>query len=282
VREGVNCDLVEVQDRAVTAYNLSVSGDLPSRRLVELPRVESLRPARVVIGVSYPEIFETRSPFEDQIAALPGEAYRQMPPEAQALMDDRFREIAGRSAWQRFWWKRKFLLSAVCWKLGVPDRSNPIPAGFVDNLKAPYVYTKDIAPAELERFLHQCSGRYPPYTDGGAATPSESVSARSLELLLRRLGAQHTEVVLVNMPLHPLLNAAVPVERRSALRDYFASLAAPNVAILDWQEAFEAGCFVDLLHLNAQGRAAFTARITQQLGERPPQALSATAHTHQP
>ncbi len=282
VREGVDCDLVEAQDPAVAAYNLSVSGDLPCRRLVELPRVESLRPARVVIGVSYPEIFETRAPFEDQIAALPGEAYRQMPPEAQALMDDRFREIAGRSACERFWWKRKFLLSAVCWKLGVPDRSNPIPAGFVDNLKAPHVYTKDIAPAELGRFLHQCFGHYPPYTDGGAATPSESVSARSLELLLRRLTAQHTEIVLVNMPLHPLLNAAVPAERRTALRDYLTALAAPNVAILDWQEALGPGCFVDLLHLNAQGRAAFTVRITQHLAERPPQTLSAAARSRWP
>lgn len=260
VREGVDCDLIEARDHGVNAYNLSVSGDIPYRRTVELPRVRQLRPDRVVIGVSY-EAFETRTPFEDQIGALPSAAYTEMPAAAQALMNDRFHEIAGRSALERIWWKRKFLLSAVCWKLGIPDRSNPIPAGFVDNFKAPHVYTQDIREAELARFLNQCDGSYPPYTAGGDLDPAKSTSALSLAILVKELTAQGAQVVLAIMPLHPLLNAEVPAARRAALQEFVRSFASDHVETCDFQDALGADCFVDLLHLNAKGRAAFSGAI---------------------
>jgi hypothetical protein len=53
VREGVDCNLMETRDSHIGAYNLSVSGDIPYRRIVELPNVQKVRPSRVVIGVSY-------------------------------------------------------------------------------------------------------------------------------------------------------------------------------------------------------------------------------------
>ncbi len=274
VREGVDCDLLEARDQGITAYNLSVSGDLPYRRIVELPRVSQLRPDRVVIGVSYAEAFETRLPFEDQIGALPSAAYAEMPLEAQALLSERFREIANRSALERTWWKRKFLLSAVCWKLGVPDRSNPIPAGFVSNLKTPHLYTKNIQEAELARFLKQRKGFYPPYTAGGELDPVKSNSARSLDLLIRELTAQHTQVVLAIMPMHPLLNAEVPAERRAKLQEFVRSFASPQVQTHDFQDALGAECFVDLLHLNERGRIAFTGAIAPLVAARPVSAAS--------
>jgi hypothetical protein len=201
---------------------------------------------------------------------LPAEAYRAMPNDAQLLMNDRFREIAQRSEWDRFWWKRKFLLSAICWQMGLPDRSNPIPAGFVENLKAPHVYTKDIKVAELERFLRQRDGYYPPYTAGGEQDLEKSASAKSLALLVRELEKQGTNVVLVNMPLHPLLNAAVPVTRQTALREYLRSVGSDRVHVLDYQDKLGAECFVDLLHLNEEGRVAFTEIMTGTLASTRP------------
>jgi len=276
IREGVDCDLLEASDPRLAAYNLSVSGDIPYRRLVELPLVKELRPDRVVIGVSYPELFETRAPFEDQIAVLPPSAYARMPTEAQALLEPRFRKIAGRSSWERFWWKRKFLFSAVFWKLGVPDRSNPIPAGFVENLKTPHVYTKSVRRVELEKFLATRGGQYAPYTSGGEMTASAGASARSLALLVSELENQGTQVVLVNMPLHPLLNDAIPPERRAALCAAIKLLASPRVRVLDCQDAIATECFTDLVHLNAAGRAAFTGMMA---GEMHPQPASVAAAT---
>ncbi len=268
IREGVDCDLIEAHDPGLKAYNLSVSGDIPYRRLVELPRVQQLKPDKVVIGVSYSEVFETRLPFEDQIGALPSSAYTEMPAEAQALFNDRFREIAGRSALERTWWKRKFLLSAVCWKLGLPDRSNPIPAGFVNDLKAPHLYTKNIPEAELGRFLRQRNGVYAPYTEGAELDAVKSTSARSLALLVRQLTAQGTKVELAIMPLHPLLNAEVPAERRAKLQEFVNSFASESVQIHDFQDALGPECFVDLLHLNERGRIAFTTAIGPHIASR--------------
>jgi hypothetical protein len=274
IREGVDCNLLESTDAHLAAYNLAVSGDIPYRRIVELPRLKELHPDQVVIGLSY-EVFEARTPLEDQITVLPARAYREMPPEAQALMTPRFREIAERPAWERSWWKRKFLFSAVCWKLGVPDRTNPIPDGHVNNLKAPFVLTKNIRPAELERFLAQRHGYYPPYTSGSETNLADGLASRSLALLVRELEKQEAHVVLVNMPLHPLLNAAVPAERRAALREYLKSFASAEVTVVDCQDNFGPECFIDLVHLNATGRSAFTGMMAGQLEATPSEILTA-------
>jgi hypothetical protein len=258
IREGVDARLLEASAPWLVAYNLSVSGDIPYRRLVELPRAIALHPDRVVIGVSYPDLFEDRTPFEDQIGVLPAVAYESMPTEAKALLNRRFLQIAQRSEWERFWWKRKFFLSATLWRLGIPDRSNPLQPGYATEFKAPWVYHKSVTFPELQRFLKQRQNYYPPYSENQPIEPGNVPSGRSLALLVRYLQAQETKVILVNMPLHPLLNAIVPPERRRLLRGYLQSLVSSSVAFVDYQDKFPPEDFIDLVHLNEAGRRVFT------------------------
>ena len=265
VREGVDCRLLEMNSPRLAAYNFSVSGDIPYRRLVELPRVRRLHPDCVVIGVSYPEVFESRAPFEDQVAVLPASVYTAMSADALALLEPKVTAIARRSAWERFWWKRKYAFPALCWKLGLPDRSNPIPPGYTENLKSPFVYTQSLPAADLKKYLDSRAGCYPPYTGSEVAAPAQSRSGRSLKLIVSELEAEGILVELMNMPLHPLLNAAIAVPRHEALRDYLNSLASPAVQVFDYQEALPAGCFTDLVHLNEKGRAVFTGLMGRQL-----------------
>ena len=265
VREGVDCHLLETSLPRFAAFNFAVSGDIPYRRLVELPPVIRLHPDCVVIGVSYPEVFESRAPFEDQIAVLPAGAYTAMSVDARALMEPRVTAIAQRSAWERFWWNRKYAFPALCWRLGLPDRSNPIPAGYTEDLKSPFVYTKSLPLDELKKYLGSRGGYYPPYTDSEVTDPAQSRSGRSLKLIVSELEAEGIRVQLMNMPLHPLLNAAIAVPRRVALRDYLNSLVSPAVQVFDYQETLPAGCFTDLVHLNEKGRAVFTDLMGQQL-----------------
>lgn len=265
MREGVDCRQIESIRPQFAAYNFAVSGDLPSRRIVELPRVRELHPDCVVIGVSYPEVFETRAPFEDQVAVLPASAYEAMPERARALMDANENALANRSAWERFWWKRKYVFSAACWKLGVPDRSNPIPPGYTENLKAPFVYTKSIPARDLKKFLDSRAGVYPPYTNATPDSPAASLAGRSLKLIVSELADEGIRVKLVSMPLNPLLSAGIDPARRAALLDYLRSLAGPLVQTFDCQDSLPAPCFTDLVHLNSQGRAAFTAMMAADL-----------------
>ncbi len=265
IREGIDCRLLEMHAPQIAAYNFSVSGDIPYRRLVELPRVRRVHPNCVVIGVSYPEVFESRAPFEDQVAILPASAYAAMSADARALLEPRVTAIAQRSAWERFWWKRKYTFPALCWKLGLPDRSNPVPPGYTENLKSPFVYTQSLPATDLKKYLDSRAGCYPPYTESEVAQPAQSRSGRSLKLIVSELEAEGIPVELMNMPLHPLLNAAIATPRHEALRDYLDSLASPAVHVCDYQDALPAGCFTDLVHLNKEGRAVFTGLIGRQL-----------------
>jgi hypothetical protein len=267
VREGVDCQLLESIHPALAAYNFSVSGDIPYRRLVELPPVRELHPACVVIGVSYPEVFESRAPFEDQVAVLPASAYASMSANTCAMLEPKVTAIVQRSAWERFWWKRKYTFPAICWKLGVSDRSNPIPTGYTENLKSPFVYIQSIPAPDLKKYLDSRAGYYPPYTGSEVAEPALSRSGRSLKLIVSELEGQGIRVKLMNMPLHPLLNAAISAARHAALQDYINSLAAPGVQVFDYQEALPAACFTDLVHLNKAGRAVFTGMMSQQLDD---------------
>jgi hypothetical protein len=276
VREGVDCRLLETSYPGLATYNFSVSGDIPYRRLVELPKVRQLHPDCVVIGVSYPEVFESRAPFDDQVAVLPASAYAAMSASARAMLEPKVTAIAQRTAWEHFWWKRKFFFSAMCWEFGVPDRSNPIPPGYTENLKAPFVYTRSVPPLDLKKYLDSRAGYYPPYTSSEVAEPGQSRSGRSLKLIVSELEGQGIRVNLMNMPLNPLLNAAITAPRHAALQNYLESLASPAVQVFDHQNALPAECFTDLVHLNEKGRAAFTGMMGRQLddGSRPPLAKS--------
>ena len=267
VREGVDCHLLEASSSGLAAYNFSVSGDLPYRRLVELPPVRRLHPDCVVIGVSYPEVFESRAPFEDQVAVLPVSAYAAMSADALALLEPKVTAIVQRSAWERFWWKRKYAFPALCWKLGLPDRSNPMPAGYTENLKSPFVYTQSLPAADLKRYLDSRAGCYPPYTESEVAEPAQSRSGRSLKLIVSELTAEGIPVDLINMPLHPLLNAAIAAPRHGTLRNYLDSLASPTVRVFDYQNTLPVECFTDLVHLNETGRAVFTGMMGRQLDD---------------
>lgn len=265
VREGVDCRLLETSSPQLAAYNFAVSGDIPYRRLVELPQVRRLHPDCVVIGVSYSEVYESRAPFEDQVAVLPASAYAAMSVEETALLEPKVTAVARRSTWERFWWKRKYAFPALCWKLGLPDRSNPIPSGYTENLKFPFVYTHSLPASDLKKYLDSRAGYYPPYTTSETLAPAQSRSGRSLKLIVSELQAEGIPVELINMPLHPLLNAAIAAPRHEALAGYLTSLRSPTVQVFDYQGALPAGCFTDLVHLNEQGRASFTAMMGRQL-----------------
>lgn len=265
VREGVDCAQLEAGLPAVSAYNFAVSGDLPCRRLVELPRAKELNPQRVVIGLSYPEVFEDRLPFEDQIAVLPATAYAAMPPAAEQLLPVKFHQMASRPEWDRFLWKRKFFLPAVFSRVGVGGRGDQLRPGHATEFKAPWVYVQGIRTEELKRFLTLRKNAYPPYTSGPLGDPASTLAARSLALLVRELVEQGTEVMLVNMPLHPMLGAIVPAERRAALNHFLATLRSERVSVLDYQDRIPASGFVDLVHMNAEGRVAFTQLVSEVL-----------------
>jgi hypothetical protein len=270
IREGVDARIIESLSPNIAAYNLAVSGDLPYRRMVELPLAIAVRPDRVVIGLSYPEVFENRMPFEDQIAVLPAAAYEKMPAEAKRLLAPEFLKIARRSKWERFWWERKFFFSAAFWRLGIPDRANPLKPGYTTELKAPWVYEKSLRLSELERFLNQRQNRYPPYSENKRIELGTILPARGLELIVNHLQAQGIRVSLVNMPLHPLLNDIIPPERHRLLRDYLESLATGSVTFIDFQDKLGAGDFIDLVHLNDAGRNAFTRAMLPSLSTNDP------------
>src|SRR6185369_5574836 len=125
--------------------------------------------------------------------------------------------------------------------------------------------------AELKHFLAQHQNSFPPYTGNQkqSTEPVSSLAARSLALLVKELESQGTEVVLVSMPLHPLLNEVVPGSRRAALNAFLKSLSSERVKVVDYQDRLSAGHFVDLLHLSATGRAAFTLDMSRLLAAPP-------------
>lgn len=265
IREGVDCTLLGTEAPELASYNFSVSGDIPYRRMVELPRVTELHPECVVIGVSYPEVFESRAPFDDQVAVLPPDAYQKLSAPARGLLEAKVSAVIERSGWERLWQQRKHFFSAACWKLGVPDRTNPIPPGYTTNLKTPFVYTHSTPAPDLVKFLDSRANDYPPYTSSLVTDPASGLSGRSLKVIVDELVRQGIAVKLMNMPLHPCLTAAISDGRRTILQNYLKTLMSPSAQVFDYQTVLPADCFTDLVHLNAKGRAAFTGMMAAQL-----------------
>ena len=92
-------------------------------------------------------------------------------------------------------------------------------------------------------------------------------SIQSLEFLVHEIQRRGTQVLLVNMPLHPLLNEAVPGGQRRCLLSYLQTLASPSVTIVDYQDKLPADHFIDLVHVNAKGREVFTHAIAEYLSK---------------
>jgi hypothetical protein len=140
-----------------------------------------------------------------------------------------------------------------------------VPRGFAENFTCPNLYSKSHSLADLKRFLADRAQRYPPYSETGPLDPARSTAARSLALMVKTLEAQGAQVAVVNMPLHPLLNELVPAARRQSHVEFLGSLASPSVEVLDLQDKLPCEHFIDLVHVNAAGREAFTRAVGRLL-----------------
>ena len=148
--------------------------------------------------------------------------------------------------------------------LRIWDRTDLIPDGYCQNLKAPWVYSKIVSTSELERFLAQRGNSYPPYATETSPAVTNA-NARSLKLLIGVVRSSGARVCLVNMPLHPVLNRIISETRSRALLDFLNQLAGDGVTVIDWQRALKSEDFADLVDVNRAGRDRFTAQISQQL-----------------
>ena len=95
----------------------------------------------------------------------------------------------------------------------------------------------------------------------------EASNARALAGLLRDCRGRSTDVVLVLMPLRRMLREALPPESRGRLAA-IAREATPGrpVPIIDLESDVPDALFIDLDHLNADGRDLCTRRLAERLG----------------
>jgi len=262
-REAIDCNQIELELENHSCYNFGSSGDMPYLRLMELPTIIEMDPDYVLIELgpnsfinSSCEIFSDEQKRECYLniqwrlglASIYQNdnqkeiSFNNIINEHQRfIIDNKIEEI-------RFW--NSFRQSIYNQKIAETIRPDPY------DLKSPYRYSQDVPENELLSTID------PFYRSHGwvPVHPSNSTNLESLIVIIDTLLSNDIEVIFYSTPFNPIAMNVLPSNHWNFYNNSI-NLLDERYNILHIDEMYskwDRAEFIDITHLNHQGRASFS------------------------
>ena len=82
-----------------------------------------------------------------------------------------------------------------------------------------------------------------------------------MEYFVQKLREKKIEVVIIQMPLHPLVRKAVTQESKTLFKNYLSTYERQGAKIINLEDEFSEEYFTDLTHLNKEGAQALAEEL---------------------
>jgi hypothetical protein len=197
-----------------------------------------------------------------EFAEVPPESFNPLP-----LARGRNWRAAGRTlSWWNWISKNRYWVNQVVFKLLFAARVRLDTTAVTDPSQPPE--RVGFSDRDTERQDAQTLAKFQGYGwfDAGRYRREEQAQADELGAMIRAYQARGTEVRIVLMPEGSALRARIPQQPRQFLLAYFdREFHTPPLPILDFEAAMPDSGFIDEIHMNNTGRAAFSAQLARAL-----------------
>ncbi len=264
MRDAINAHSIERQlGNTTSAYNLGFTGDLALRRLAEIDSILGTKPKIIVIGITFHSISDRSHVPEDHLALVSQKMKTNE--KTELFFDQRQHELIDYNWLDRIIFKRKFIFAAIIDIVGL-NRQNEFEdsTNVVGNFKDPFFYNKNQSEEVLKKKLGPKTEMYNTFV----VSREDNSNKRALIEFIRILKGEKIKVVILDMPIHPLLQKELPEEINQNYQAYINESLLPIVdGYFDFQREYDQSHFLDLTHLNAKGKDDFSAKVAQILQE---------------
>lgn len=257
IQEGIDCTLIERESNE-TCFNFGLAGLVPMQMALQKDLIIAAKPKKVIIGTSAAFFDESINKNEDLFLLFNDHAVAA----DQFLwerLNDREKELLSLNYFEKALYKRKLILPLY---LGIlnnifnPSKGHP---NVVQNFKNPHF------------FIHQQEyNQLTAKLEDPAITPIFEIekSARrqrdAFHYFIRELRRSGIEVIVLNMPYHPLVFEQLSPASQRAFNDYLMELSVIlNFKLIDLQHQFSAADFTDLTHLNVVGSEKLSSTLVK-------------------
>lgn len=262
VREDIDCLIIEKYLNN-TCFNLGVAGMMPVPMALQKDLIIKAKPQRVVLGVTAAFFDETLNKNNDFFMVINGHTAIT----ADAFMEKRIlaeeQTLLSMNWFEKDLYKRKFILPFYLALLQQTISPPPTRPSSINNFKNPHLFIQSQPAAELARKLKD-----PKISSIFWFENSSKRQREAFTYLIRELAKARIDTVIIQMPLHPLVNEVVSNESQQIFGAYLQQLSGEfGLKVVNAENDFGEEYFTDLTHLNSQGEKLFSQKIAR--GEYP-------------
>lgn len=257
-------DILAADSDESKVYNLGIDADCPLRRLLEMNSLVASHPNLVIIGISYYELGDAPIIDDHDLSAL----------SEKFTLDNYSKSLFSETEIHSLYDKKNSFLSyfssggkMITWISEIPGNHEKtkkiVKTGM--NFKNPYDFTSNTSREELLKKIYAEKGSEDSFwlTKWTTVHETDNSEKKALNYFVKKLQENNISVIIMNMPLNPMLSEKEPTSTKKNYSDDLNTTGAPWY---DFEKVYSEENFMDLTHLNGQGREKFShemARLIQ-------------------
>ena len=262
VTEGIDGYLVEdtLRERGInrSVYDLGIQAETPLSRLPELKNLIASKPGMVVIGLGFRDLTNRTDIYDDRFALISQRV--QLDESYRPLFNDTRLQLLTQSPLENLLYKRKFIGGSTAHLISNGILKKPVSgreALYETNFKDPWVLTINLTNDIKMQKAHEEVVR---------DEIDENPNPQKLALLytIDRLRNDNISVIIISMPMVSYYSDGISASSR---QNFSAFLNATGVPWYDFQRAYPPPFFVDVDHMNTEGRTQFSGKLASIIAD---------------
>jgi len=255
-RENIDCSYIETKQKA--CFNFGLAGILPIQLAIQSDIIINSHPDIVVIGVS-PLFFNEEINTNNDLFFLLNDFQKVNP---DKFIYDRLNQeelkLLTMNKWESALYKRKFILPfyfGLVRQLFYSEEKRKID----NNFKNPYLFTESQSEIKLIEKINNPNimSIFDIYT-------SSKRQREAFVYLIKKLRDNDIKVIIIQMPINPLVSKKLNQKYVEDFHNYLKKVSTTyNIPLINLEDNFPKEEFIDLTHLNQQGRENLSQRIAR-------------------
>lgn len=257
VREDLDAPFIQSRLKNYHVYNLGYTGDMPSRRLMDLPFLLKLKPKVVVFGLDYFQVSGNYPPPLDDFKMVVDLTDYKQNQQFENFNGTGVNKVIEWDWLQKLNYRIAFLVPAINYKMRYVSQANKDEYG---ELRQPSQYTGILNAEQKRKALKTV------FDDRFLVSEKNNEQKAALKFFLENLRKNGIKVIVVDMPNNPLLNSVISGSSKKAYQEFIRTEVIGRCDLyVSYKNDFDDSSFYDMTHMDKKGREVLTQKVYEHV-----------------